>query len=340
MRTQEILTRVNEAIGLFGDNNLSSPCLAMQSLAADLEAQLRSEIANSKGVGNATKTVVKLLDGAKNDHRDALAYPWIDGQGRQCVCNGFLAFRLRDHLPLPERPDNIGDPIDLDRVFPDSLKGWKTLPMPSTKELREFIAVERAKFTGKRKNFEPIWDFGPQAPSVNALYLLDAATVFPNAAELFWISIFRTLVISCEDGDALVMPIRVHGKTDAPADDAEREALEAVKAKETRNNEQDAKRRETISKAHDDYDDACEKEKAAAEAAHAALVAADNAPDDQAKAAARERYYDASVTFAKECVRKIAAHQAFDPAFSITLEDLEVIMKARYAREYAANNAA
>ena len=338
MNIATILARVNEVIDLV--HELTPAHDALKALAGDLEAQVRAEIANSKGVGNATKTVVKLLDGAKNDHRDALAYPWIDGQGRQCVCNGFLAFMLRNHLPLPERPENIGDPIDLDRLFPDSLKGWKKLPMPSAKELREFIAIERAKFTGKRQNFGPLWDFGPHAPSVNALYLLDAVTVFPNAAEIFWISVFRTLVISCEDGDGLLLPVRVEGKTDAPAGDAEREALEALKAQEARNNEEAAKRREIISKSHDDYSEAAQHEAEAAKAAYEALKAAEKAPDEAAKAAAMERYYNAAESVANYRVRKLVARQIFDPQHSITPEEFENIVKLRYAREYTEHNAA
>lgn len=338
MNIATILSRVNEVIDLVRE--LTPAHDALKALAGDLEAQVRAEIANSKGVGNATKTVVKLLDSAKKDNRNALAYPWIDGEGRQCVCNGFLALRMRKHLPLPERPENIGDPIDLDRLFPDSLKGWKTLPMPSVKELREFIAIERAKFTGKRANFGPVWDFGPHAPSVNALYLLDAATVFPNAAEIFWISIFRTLVITCEDGEALLCPIRVNGKTEAPAGDAEREALEALKAQEARNNEEAAKRRETIRKAHDNYNEAAQKEADAAKAAYEAMKAADKAPDEAAKADAMERYYNAAGEVAKYRALKLAARQIFDPQHAIAPEEFEDIVKLRYAREYADHNAA
>jgi len=339
MNTSTIFSRVNEIIDLV--KPLSPAHDALKALAGDLEAQLRGEIANSKGVGNALKTVVKLLDGAKKDRRDTLAYPWIDGEGRQCVCNGFEAYRLRKHLPLPERPANIGDGIDLDRVFPDNVTGWRKLTMPNAKELREFIAVERAKYTGRKSNFGPLWDFGPNEPSVNALYLLNAATIFPNAAELFWISLVRPLYLTCEDGDAVVMPVRVKGKTQPPpANDAEREAHEALEAKQKQATEEDAERREIIRKAHDEYDEWHEKEKAAAAAALEAHKAVDNAPDEAAKAEALERYYDACESFAKAQIRRIHAWQIFHPEDAIKPEGFESIMKFLHARDYAKMNAA
>ena len=322
MRTQEILTRVNEAIALFGDNNISSPCLAMRSLAQDLEAQLRSEIANSKGVGNATKTIVAILKGAEKDHRHALAFPWVDGEGRQCVCNGFVAFRLRSHLPLPERPKDAGDPIDLDRIIPDDLSGYKPLPMPSAKELREFIAIERAKHGGRRR-IDPVWDFGEHKPAVNACYLLDAATVFPNAAELFWTSITKPLVIACEDGEAVVCPIRVEGKT---ASEEERKA--------------EAERRETIRKAHEDHNAAQQEAGQEQLAKNAALIEAEKATDEAAKAKAMQAYYDHAEAEGRARLRSYAAIQIADPDWDMTPDEFAYLVHLLHVREFAPHNAA
>ena len=325
MRTQEILTRVNEAIALFGPKNISSPCLAMQSLARDLEAQLRSEIANSKGVGNATKTIVGILKGADKNNRHSLAYPWIDGEGRQCVCDGFVAFRLRNHLPLPERPKDAGDPIDLDRVIPASLADYKPLPMPTAKEIREFIAIERAKHTGRRR-IDPVWDFGEHLPAVNACYLLHAATVFPNAAELFWQSIYKPLIIACDDGDFAICPIRVEGKTAGEEEckaEAERKAAEA-------------ERRETIRKANEDRDAWQQKAAEAQREKNAALVEAENAADEAAKAQAMQTYYEHAEAEGQARLKSYAAAQIADPEHDITLEQFEYLVKLLHVRDYAA----
>ena len=102
MQTHEILSRVNDAISLVEANN--SPLDALKSLASGLEAQVRHEVAKSSGSGNAVKTVEAMLK-PMLESRTALAYAWIDSKGRQCICDGFQAYRLKKHLPLPKRPE-------------------------------------------------------------------------------------------------------------------------------------------------------------------------------------------------------------------------------------------
>ena len=330
MTTEQILTRVNEAIAEF-DSHVT-PRATLADLASDLESQLRIEIAASKGVGNATRTIVAMLK-SQEQGRLALAYPWIDDEGRQCVCDGYQAFRLRNHLPLPERPENIGPGINLTRFFPASTSGWKPLPMPSAKELRAFISVERAK-TGRRKNFEPVWDFGPHAPSVNALRLLNAATLFPDAEKIFWNTLVSPLFISGKAGDGIVLPIRVQDKTqEAPANDEERKAIEAEKLRNEENRKADMERSKIIRKAHDDYDAAQEASKSAqlqkAEALHKAQKADDEC-DDAAKCVAMQAYYGACTADATYRLQGYAARSIFDPTFTITPADFEWLIKNLY----------
>lgn len=205
-------------------------------LLTELEAQLRIEQAARKGSVNATKTIAKILKSLEKDPRVSMRYPWIDSAGRQCICDGYRAFRLNNHLPLIERPDDAGKPIDLDRVFPDTA-GWKSLTMPNAKELREYIALERAKWTGKRSQFAALWDFGEHEPSVNAMYLLDAAQVFPDATEILWNTLVSPMVIRCDDGDAVILPVRTTKTQLPPKNDAEQAAIDNEKARNKANNE-------------------------------------------------------------------------------------------------------
>ena len=341
MRTQDILTRVNEAIALFDDH--CSPRETLDALRGDLEAQIRTEIANSKGVGNAVKVIEKILAVTKKDNRKNLAYPWIDAQGRQCVCNGYVAYRLKNHLPLPERPEEVGDGIDLDRIFPASLQGWKPLPMPSVKELREFIAIERTKYTGRRRsNFEPAWDFGPHAPNVNALFLLDAATIFPNADTIFWNTLVRPLVITCDSGDGVILPLRSSAEKvpEPPASDDERKAIEAQEAKDEQNRQESQERHRIITQAHKDFDEAQEALRAALIAQAAAKDSLAKATSEAEKATYTEAYYNASETLAKATLRKYAARLIFDPLFCIEPEQFENVVHDLHVREYAKHNAA
>lgn len=319
MQTQEILSRVNEIISLVESN--ASPLDALRSFAGDLEAQVRHEYAVSNGVGNAAKTIVGVLKDAEKYGRHALAYPWIDAEGRQCICNGLVAFRLRNHLPLPERPKDAGETVDLDRIIPSDLTGYKTLPMPSAKELRAFIAIERAKSTGRRRN-DPVWDFGEHKPAVNARYLLHIATVFPNAAELFWVSIFKPLVIACDAGDGAVCPIRLQGKT--PSEEEQKA---------------EAERRETIRKALDDRNAAQEEAASAQTEKNAALIDAENANCDAAKDNAMRRYYEHAEAEGRARLRSYAAARIADPDFDITPDQFGYLVCLLHAREDAQRNA-
>ena len=331
MRTQEILTRINEAIALFGDNNLSPACTAMKSIANDLEAQLRNEIATSKGVASATRVIGAILKDAEKNSRRALAYPWIDAEGRQCVCDGFEAFRLRNHLPLPERPDNAGDPIDLDRIFPKSMAGWKALKMPSANDLKSFIAVERTKYAGNKRNFLPIWDFGEHEPSVDARYLLNAATVFPNADEIFWNTLVSPLMITCNDGEAIILPIRNVSKTQVPpATQEERDAINAERKQREDVAEEDRKRHEIIRKAHDEYSEATEIMRAELVAKQKAFVNGEEATNEADRAKAKQEYRAHCVAEAKARIRQHAAKMIFDADEALTPTQFEYIVTNLY----------
>lgn len=279
MKTQDILARVNDAMSPYAaieraedsrSYNADSIAFDMKTrlaqLAADLEAQVRMECAASKGATNATRTITKLLTRCKKESfRTSLHYAWTDAQGRQCVCDGFQAFRFTEPLPLEPRPDNAGDPIDLDQIMPNG-QGYATTPLPSAKELRAHIAIERAKAGGKRGTC-PLWDFGEGKPVVNAERLLDLVQVFPDAAEIFYGTgekLLSPLFVHCDAGDAILLPVRAarcvaevaairQAKADAEAAikaQADAEGIDPEVLKERM--ERRAKRRSAAKKALDD----------------------------------------------------------------------------------------
>lgn len=210
MKTETILTRVNEIMHLFGENDSFLIKAELSNLADDLAAQVRMEYATSRGQGNATKTIVAMLDATKKRApRRTLHYAWMDANGHQCVCDGFRAFRLTEALPLEERPDDVDDPTNLDKVFPN-LNGYATMPLPSAQEVKAFIALERAKY-GRRYSEEApkVWGFGEYKPAVDSRYLLDLLTVLPDATEIYYkpSCLVAPLYAKGERGEALLMPV-------------------------------------------------------------------------------------------------------------------------------------
>lgn len=240
MTTQEILTRVNAARAIIAkDEQYACPGTVYGELSfiiRDLEAQLRMESAASKGTTNATRTITKMLNYVKkHDYRESLHYAWLDSEGRQCVCDGYRAYRLKEPLPLEPRPENAGETFDLNGVIPKDLRDYAATPLPSLQEVKAHIAIERAKYTGKRGGFVALWDFGEGKPVVNAEYLRDLLQVFPDAAEIFHgvgEKLMSPLFVRCDAGDAILLPVRTNRTTAEiaaarQAKEDERKALEA-----------------------------------------------------------------------------------------------------------------
>ena len=255
--TEQWLTAINQIV-----NHAGLPYdvgKALVSLRDEMEQELRHEVASSRGVGNAAKTIASILKAADKNGRRALAYPWIDGKNRQCICDGYTAFRLTEHLPLPERPDNVGDGIDLDKLCPKDTSGMKELALPTIAEVKTEIAVQRSKYEGKSSSFTPYWDFGPEAPTVNAQFLLNVLTVIKDATKALWNTMLTPLYIAGSNGDALLLPIRVNGKTaPAPKTPEEAAAIERERQQNREFNAEIAERDEIIRKARNDEDAARE----------------------------------------------------------------------------------
>lgn len=222
MTTEQILTRVLSARSELNAASYRQAGDELSALADLLKTDLRSQSARKGGTGNAHRVIESLLTAVRKDqpYRNALHYAWFDSEGRQCVVDTFRAFRLSPGhtLPLEERPESAGDPMDLSKVYPpaDFPPAPLALPLPTVAELRAFVKSERAAFRSAGfKNRVPLWDFGPCAPTVNAQYLLDLMTVLPDATEILWTPFGQAqqvLYARSEAGDALLLRVRVADK--------------------------------------------------------------------------------------------------------------------------------
>lgn len=271
MNTETILTRVN-AVAAYCD---ASPVarLMLADLAADLEADIRTACAKRQGKGSAVKAMTAVLNARKkvSQERDGLRYAWQDGAGRQCICDGFQAYRLREPLPLEPRPDDADKPLDLDKVIPADLTGLHAIPLPTAAELRAHLKTVRAK-NGRKA--VAVWDMGDGASSYNAEQLLNALAVLPDASEAYVkdgaAALSCPLYIKTDSGEAYIMPCYTDAKRDAiraakDAEAAEKAAWEAAETPEERAAKEDAAwRKECADHLHrmlEDYEErnACAK---------------------------------------------------------------------------------
>lgn len=224
--TEKVLSSVYAIRAMLETDKPAAVAAALDALTADLTDQMRRDAAAKAGRGNAEKIIRGVLCNAdalrKGDDSNPIKWQWTDAQGRQCVCDGFVAFRLVDALPLPPRPANAPKPVDLDKLFCKDVTHadyLDSLPLPDPADVRAFIRAERARKAAAKKEGKKIktagiyfgWDFGKGRPMVNAQYLLDVMTVFPDAKRIYFrrgsAGLAKPLQISTPHGDAVIMPI-------------------------------------------------------------------------------------------------------------------------------------
>ena len=180
---------------------------SIDMIMLDIMHDLRSSVAN------AVRMIAAMLKGnAKRSNREALNYTWImeqNGIKLQCATDGFRAFRFVKHLDkLPTMPDDV-QPINLQILFDQNMPRCK-MPVPyiDRADVKAFIELQYAE-SGKT----PEWDLGPGLPAVNAVYLYELLTIYPDA-KLFADpeSTLHPVYAVSEFGDALLLPIRSAAK--------------------------------------------------------------------------------------------------------------------------------
>ena len=338
MNNQDILTRVIDALRPFEaiekardsrDVNAWSVATDMRdrlaALRDDLAAQIRMDIATNAGRGNAAKTIRAFLKAVGKDPRESLHYPWIDEQGRECYCDGFRAFRLNNPLGLVKRPDDAGETINLAKIYPDSLAGWKELPMPTIAEIKTHIALSKAN------GAKLLWRFGPGKPTVNAHYLLDAAMVFPDADKIFWNTLVSPMMIQSRDGDGLILPVRVAGETQQePASDEERKAVADYEAKQEANRQEIKERTKAICEAHNREHEANVAMDQAVARWKTLEAGVKNASNDALKSGLMEQMANAQREYAKAAFKRHQAILDYDPEVYISADQFEFLVKLLY----------
>ncbi len=180
---------------------------ALRPLADGLTEKVRADAAKTQGCGNVATIMEKMFKGAT---QEKLKGAWMDENGRQCVCDGFRAYRLKTAIPLTMIDEKL-TPLALEEVI-DPLIGRREnilIPAPSVKDLKERIALNRAQNGRKAAT---LYDFGRGLPVVSARFLLEMLTVFPDA-KIYSTGLLSPLYITSERGDGVLLPVRAN-KTD------------------------------------------------------------------------------------------------------------------------------
>ena len=181
---------------------------ALITLCAALRDDMRTESNKASGKANIEKAMRAIIKNVP-EHQTQLQGAF-DCNGKQAVCDGYRAILLNTPLDLPAPP--VPCTMDIDQFFADARHNAATpLETPSQGELKSYIKITKAENKakyGRSANKKTIlWDFGEGHPAVNAAYLLDILTAFPDAAITFS-TMMAPLYFSHADGEAILLPVR------------------------------------------------------------------------------------------------------------------------------------
>lgn len=165
--------------------------------ALEIYNMAKNELGKAKG-GTAYSAFKRIIK-RNGDIRKNLAGVWKDSEGRSCVCDGYLAIRLKKPMEGFESVPGM----DLDKVFPNSTyftdPAKVEIPTPGELKIRK-----RKLTTGKA-----VYDFGEDLPMVDASFLKDVMDCLPDAkAVTERNSTTKMLYFTSDSGDAILLPVR------------------------------------------------------------------------------------------------------------------------------------
>ena len=166
------------------------------ALAAALEIWTTAREETLKSKGGTAYTAVKRIIKNVPEYNQRLKGVWVDNCGRQCVCDGYHAVRMKNHI---DGFDTVEPPIDLDNAMKADGEPIE-LPLPTPGELKACIAEQK----GKDRKF---YDFGEGLPRVDATFLKDILDILPGAKAKSY-GINKLILFESDVGDGILLPVR------------------------------------------------------------------------------------------------------------------------------------
>lgn len=164
------------------------PALEIYLMAKDELGKAKSGTAYS-----AFKRVIKR----NGDIRKNIAGVWTDSEGRSCVCDGYLAIRMRSPVDGFESVPGL----DLEKVWVKDSDLVAELTVPSPGEVK----INKKKLT----NGKAVYDFGDELPMVDVKLLKDVMDCLPDArAYITDRGTTSPIIFKSDKGDALLLPVR------------------------------------------------------------------------------------------------------------------------------------
>ena len=178
------------------------------NLCANLKEDIRQKANKAAGKGNIEKGMQAVIKSAAKNHRSNMAGYFLSN-GLPTVCDGYRLMRSKV-------PFDIGEPVqglDAQKLLDGTTREAGTeLEFPSLGELKSYIKIQKLENSSRGKSYRVkkiLYDFGEDKPMLDAVYMLDMLTAFPDAKAYYEPEKINAAVyFNSETGEGILLPIR------------------------------------------------------------------------------------------------------------------------------------
>ena len=186
---------------------LCSPDYQLINLLKLLQRDIAEQENKKNGKGNLVKAMNNVVKNAKKRGQNINLYGFTKEGDYTIVCDGYRIIRTKEEIQYTEQVEGI--PAANKTTEEARQNAVNELIMPTIGDLKAYIKLMKAedkktKCVGIPYTFE---GEGEQ-PTVNADYLLDILTAFPDARGRFT-NLISPIYFEGAQGDGIILPIRL-----------------------------------------------------------------------------------------------------------------------------------
>ena len=185
------------------DNKCCNKIESLINLCAMLQEDIRQETNKNNGKANVAKAMNNIIKNAMKlyEYKKEL-HGAIIKDGCQYVTDAYRIIKLYNPIDIQEAPEQ--NTFDFEGLLKGARENKEELKTPTISELKTHIEIEKAK---NKNNTKIYYYFGENKPMIDAKYLLDILTAFPDA-KIYANGAMGNLYFKDELGEAILCPIR------------------------------------------------------------------------------------------------------------------------------------
>lgn len=172
-----------------------------------LQQDIAAQENKKSGKGNLQKAMNNVIKNAKKEKRNVNLYGFTREGDYTIVCDGYRVIRTKEEIQYTEQVEGL--PAVSKMTEEARQNAVNELIMPTIGDLKAYIKLMKAE-DKKTKCAGILYTFEGEGeqPTVNAEYLLDMLTAFPDAKGSYS-TLIDPVYFEGEQGDGILLPIRI-----------------------------------------------------------------------------------------------------------------------------------